>query len=35
MLISPACYVGTVAATEGAALLATALRSDGFTNDIV
>jgi len=35
MLISPACYTGTVAAAAGAALLATALRGDGFTTDIV
>ena len=34
-LISPSCYIGTVAAAEGAALLATALRGDGFTTDIV
>ena len=33
--ISPSCYMGTLAATEGAALLATALRGDGFTTDIV
>jgi len=35
MLISPARYTGTVAAAAGAALLATALRGDGFTTDIV
>jgi len=35
MLVSPAWYVGAAAAAAGAALLATALRGDGFTTDIV
>jgi len=34
-LIAPSRYIDTVAATKSAALLATALRGDGFTIDVV
>ena len=34
-LISSSRYIGVEAAAEAAALLATALRADGFTTDVV